>query len=301
VQLHSFDLDVIPNSGGDDVLSGSGFAKLWSRGQAAEPALVKRAAASLLANPGKRIDQIIAILEESRKTASAAAAPVVAAQLVEAYSFAGQYAKAKQIGEELIKSLPESATALQSALRPTYASGDRQAADQMVSASLPRFKDDVSALRMVAAVALTFGDADRCISITKGIVDSGRAEPSDYNQLAWADLIAGKVTAASIETANKGVAAANPSTAILHTFAAVAAEIGREAEARAALLQRMKLAGADEPDDDEWYVFGRIAEQYGLLDEAETMYRRLAKPKIEAVIPVTSYGLAQRRLKAMGK
>jgi hypothetical protein len=63
----------------------------------------------------------------------------------------------------------------------------------------------------------------------------------------------------------------------------------------------MKLAGADEPDDEEWYVFGRIAEQYGLLEEAEAMYRRLAKPKNEAVIADTSYGLAQRRLKAMGR
>lgn len=291
----------IPNSGGDDALAGSRFAKLWSRSQAADQALVKRAAASLMTNPGKRIGRITAILEESRKTATTAAAPVVAAELAQAYLFAGQHAKAMQIGEELMKSLPESATALDIALRSAYASGDRKAADRILDANLPRFKDDIAALRMVASVALGFGDADRCIAITKAIVDSGRAEATDYNQLAWADLVAGKVTAASIETASKGITPANPSPAILHTLAAVAAEIGRGSDARATLLQRMKLEGADQPDDEEWYVFGRIAEQYGLLDEAETMYRRLTKPKNEAAIPATSYGLAQRRLKAMGK
>ena len=91
------------------------------------------------------------------------------------------------------------------------------------------------------------------------------------------------------------------STALLHTLAAVAAEIGREGEARTTLLERMKLEGADEPDDAEWYVFGRIAEQYGLGSDAETMYRKLSKPKDESAIPVSSYALAQRRLKAMGK
>jgi hypothetical protein len=59
--------------------------------------------------------------------------------------------------------------------------------------------------------------------------------------------------------------------------------------------------GAAEPDDEDWYVFGRIAEQYGFKQEAASMYRRLAKPRNELAIAATSYGLAQKRLAAMGK
>ncbi len=83
-------------------------------------------------------------------------------------------------------------------------------------------------------------------------------------------------------------------------LAAVDAELGKEADARATLLQRMKGLGSPEPDDDEWYVFGRIAEQYGLTQEAATMYRKLARPRNELMIASSSYGLAQKRLKAMG-
>jgi hypothetical protein len=64
-------------------------------------------------------------------------------------------------------------------------------------------------------------------------------------------------------------------------------------------LQRIKATGEDEPDDDDWYVFGRIAESFGLKQEAAAMYRRLERPKLDIAIPATSYGLAQRRLKGL--
>jgi hypothetical protein len=56
----------------------------------------------------------------------------------------------------------------------------------------------------------------------------------------------------------------------------------------------------DEPDDSEWYVFGRIAENFGLSEEATAMYRRLIKPSNERLIASSCYALAQQRLKAMG-
>jgi hypothetical protein len=56
----------------------------------------------------------------------------------------------------------------------------------------------------------------------------------------------------------------------------------------------------EEPNDDFWYTFGRIAEQYGERDIAVTDYRKLEKPKLAMGIPSSSYLLAQTRLKAMG-
>ena len=56
----------------------------------------------------------------------------------------------------------------------------------------------------------------------------------------------------------------------------------------------------DEPDDDYWYAFGRIAEQYGERNAAISDYRKLEKPKEATMIPTSSWQLAQNRLKVMG-
>jgi hypothetical protein len=56
----------------------------------------------------------------------------------------------------------------------------------------------------------------------------------------------------------------------------------------------------DEPDDDYWYAFGRIAEQYGERETAIADYRKLEKPKQALALSTSSYRLAQMRLKAMG-
>ena len=114
--------------------------------------------------------------------------------------------------------------------------------------------------------------------------------------------MAGKVTATTLSIASKGnLLAGNEASGLLHTLAAVDAEAGKEADARALLLQRIKIMGSDEPDDEDWYVFGRIAEQYGFNQEAASMYRKLAKPRNELAIESSSYGLAQKRLAAIGK
>jgi hypothetical protein len=58
----------------------------------------------------------------------------------------------------------------------------------------------------------------------------------------------------------------------------------------------MKLDGSPEPLDADWYVFGRIAEEYGLTKDASAMYRRLERPKTDLRLAASSYALAQRRL-----
>lgn len=55
----------------------------------------------------------------------------------------------------------------------------------------------------------------------------------------------------------------------------------------------------DEPDDNYWYAFGRIAEQYGERDIAIANYSRVTKPEKAYEIPISSYRLAQLRLQAL--
>ena len=56
----------------------------------------------------------------------------------------------------------------------------------------------------------------------------------------------------------------------------------------------------DEPDDDYWYAFGRIAEQFGEREIAISDYKKLEKPKHVLETPTSSYTLAQMRLRVLG-
>jgi hypothetical protein len=61
-------------------------------------------------------------------------------------------------------------------------------------------------------------------------------------------------------------------------MSALMAEIGKTAEARALSLRAMDLRELDEPNDACWYVFGRIAEQFGLSEVALEDYARIVRP-----------------------
>jgi hypothetical protein len=84
----------------------------------------------------------------------------------------------------------------------------------------------------------------------------------------------------------------------LHTLGCVYAEMGNTKEAREVLIQAMDALKLDEPEDNSWYAFGRIAEQYGETSVAAADYKRIKKPKQAAEIAGSSYRLAQLRLAA---
>ena len=67
------------------------------------------------------------------------------------------------------------------------------------------------------------------------------------------------------------------------------------------LVQAMDSLNLDEPNDNYWYAFGRIAEQYGERATALAIYARVAKPERSEEIGYSSYHLAQVRLQALQK
>ena len=87
---------------------------------------------------------------------------------------------------------------------------------------------------------------------------------------------------------------------ILHTLASLYAEAGNTKDAREVLLRAMDDWNLDEPNEEIWYVLGRIAEQYGERDIAIADYRRLTKPKNAIALPTSTWQLAQIRLKVLG-
>jgi len=103
-----------------------------------------------------------------------------------------------------------------------------------------------------------------------------------------------------ISNAIKSTQLAKDNPHILHTLGCLYAETGKTTDGRELLLRAMDDLNLDEPNDDFWYAFGRIAEQYGERDIAIADYQKLQKPKYALEIPTSSYTLAQMRLKALG-
>jgi hypothetical protein len=85
--------------------------------------------------------------------------------------------------------------------------------------------------------------------------------------------------------------------AVLHTLACIDAQAGKSSQARDLLLKATDAIHIEEPNDQVWFGFGLIAEQYGVRDAAEDMYGRVEKRKVD--YPGTSYDIAQRHLTAL--
>jgi transglutaminase-like putative cysteine protease/tetratricopeptide (TPR) repeat protein len=285
--------------GGDDVLSGPPFARLWEQGEEGSAEQIRVAAVSLLADEPTAWNLALPILDKAVHSGTASSSEFATLALAQAY-ISGKDPKSAAVTEQLLKAHPRSETALTLGLEGAYISGGKKAADHFLELNMPRFDQDFEALRAVASMAMVYDDTDRSIALTQSMIDAGQARSEDFNRIAWASLMAGKVTSKTLELSNRGILlSGNQATGLLHTLAAVDAELAREGEARQTILQRMKALGSLEPDDDDWYVFGRIAEQFGLNDAAKSMYSKLERPKNDLYIPVSSYGLAQRRLRAL--
>ena len=103
------------------------------------------------------------------------------------------------------------------------------------------------------------------------------------NNLAWAAVASGSVNQQALDDALSAVKRTKQeNAACLHTLATVYAELGEAAEALENLRRGVEIH-AERIDGADWYVFGRIAKQYGLDEVAAGLYRKVpAKQAVAA-------------------
>jgi len=119
------------------------------------------------------------------------------------------------------------------------------------------------------------------------------------NNLAWAAVASGDVNQQALDDALSAVKRTKQeNAACLHTLATVYAELGKTAEALENLRRAVEIRGG-QIEEADWYVLGRIAEQYGLDAVAAGLYRKV--PAKQALAADDVYVLAQRRLKKVGR
>jgi tetratricopeptide (TPR) repeat protein len=287
--------------GGDDPLGGPVFPRFWIKGQAADARKMKLAAASILVGTKPTAAQGIALLEEARKDAATEREKTnILLALATGYSVQDNFAKLLAVSSELLKQVPESRFAFVENMEALMALGRYDEAIALAGERLKLLDGDTDALRMKMETEANCGDFAAARAVARKLVDQGKEDAEVLNEIAWFALFTGKVEDADIAAAIKSTQLASDNPHILHTLASLYADTGKAKEARDLLLRSMDDLNLDQPDDDYWYAFGRIAEQYGEREIAIADYRKLQKPKQILAVPTSSYRLAQMRLKALG-
>jgi tetratricopeptide (TPR) repeat protein len=287
--------------GGDDPLGGPGFPRFWIKGQAADARKMELAAASLLVGYKGTSAQGVKLLEQELKDASSdREKPNILLALARGYANEDRYAELLQVSSQLVKQVPESKSAFLENIMALIQLKRYDEAIALADERLKLLEGDTDALRMKVLVESSRSDFVAARALARKMVDQGKGDAELLNEIAWFALFTGKVSDDDIATAIKSTQMAKDNPHILHTLACLYAETGKTKEARDLLMHSMDELSLDEPDDDYWYAFGRIAEQYGERDAAIANYRKLQKPKQPMALPSSSYQLAQTRLKVLG-
>ncbi len=287
-------------AGGDDPLSGATFPRFWTKGKDADPTTMKLAAASILTVYKETAAQGLAVLEPARGSARNDVEKTnILLAVLEGYARLDRTEDALAVAVEVARQYPESERIFQGRSFSLRALSRFEEADRLADDRLKRIPGDLAAMRVLVWSATDRGDYVKAHALAQNIIDESKAEPADLNNVAWYSLFTGKVGPSDIEDALKAAQLSNNNASDLHTLGCVYAEVGKTKEAREVLIQAMDVLNLDEPDDNYWYAFGRIAEQYGERDAALANYARVTKPKRASEIPSSSYHLAQVRLQSL--
>jgi transglutaminase-like putative cysteine protease/tetratricopeptide (TPR) repeat protein len=284
--------EIVGSFGGQDPLRETPFARLWASGKGD----VELAAAALCAE-GPQTEKATEVLEAARAKATAEQQILLDHALALASTVEPDPPKELLAAVTRLEAeVPASSIARSLALRTLWEAGRYDAVRAKVTQILTKDPNE-PLLPMLAEAELTLGHYAEAMRVGERLIASGKADAGDYNNQAWRSLFAGTVTDRELGYALRAVTAAPEDAGTLNTLAAVHADMGHTADAREMLAKVLSLRPGGKPNDADWYVVGRVAEQLALLDEARAAYGRIAKP--EKVRSGTEYDLAQKRLQGL--
>ena len=294
--------DGISGENNDDKYAGNPFPRFWTQEyENLDANKMTLAAASLLVQNRSTATRGISILEQAKSIGIIdAESENIDLALISGYFQVKDYEKVMIPIKALEQKTPSSKRVFFAQLDALRAQKKFDEANSLARNKLSRNPEDIDALRALcrnSSLQLRFEEAYNYALKAQA---NGNSAPSDFNQLAWLSLFFPRANGPDIESALKASQLVPNSFPIQHTLGSVYAEIGKTKEARELMLQIMDSAGLDQPDGSIWYVFGRIAEQYGERDIALANYAKAPPPKNASFDETTIYRLAQNRVKILG-
>ena len=286
--------------GGDDPLGGPVFPRFWTKGEAPDARRMKLAAATILVGSKPTVAQGVPILEAALKDATGDRERTnIRIALAVGYLIQNNFTSLLEVSSPLLKDEPESKTAFIDNVLALMGLGRYDDALALADERLKLLENDSDAYEMKMEIEADRGNFAAARGWAQKLADLGKEDAMLLNNETWYALFTGKVEQADIAKAIRATEMEKDAPYILHTLACLYAEVGNTKDAREVLLRAMDDWNLDEPNDDVWYVLGRIAEQYGERDIAIADYRKMEKPKEPLSLPTSTWRLAQMRLKAM--
>jgi tetratricopeptide (TPR) repeat protein len=170
----------------------------------------------------------------------------------------------------------------------------------MIRGRLAEKPDDVAALSSQARLAAIHLDFDLHFSTCQQLEEIEEATGSTYNQWAWLHLFREPVAKEALGLAERAAQLTDyKEWDALHTLASVYASAGLPEAAYKTIVHGISLKPDQQPSAADWYVLGRIAEEYGFRDDARDYYSRVGTPEPDGG-PTTAL-LTQGRLDHLAK
>lgn len=283
----------------DDPLEGKPFAALWSKSKATASADEIRIAAASLATDALAWKKSEPILLAGRDVAqSDGEKAAIDLTLVTIHEGQKEWSKMLDVASRLIAAHPDSPTAFSTYIDALLRNGKTTEATALATQRLERLPNDRDAVHAHALSAAQAGDYTAAQQYALEVVEKLRAKPEDFTFAAWVALFTGQQFERAIEHAQHvSKEKARDGGSSMHALAGLYAATGRSVEARTALLKGLDAAHRGTLQDGDWYILGRIAENYGVNDYAISAYRKVKKQTGVATVSE----LAQRQLDGLVK
>ncbi len=286
-----------------DPLSGHVVRRLWEKGRHGTAEEVRLAAVCTLAMDKDEKEAMEAVraalnskLPELQMSAVAQSAAIGAARRKD-------WAMQDQASARLLSLYPNSLIAQNGRVGSLITSGKLQMALQTVEAAIMKYPDDLNLPSRKLYILNRLGRSTEFEALMADRIARGKANPGDFNNLAWWHVVQGKIDAQTLDYARRAIMGTGASSsAAHHSLATVLAESGRTAESLEFLLKAVGMRDEEAPNGADWYLLGRIAEQLGENPAAESYYRRVEPDRGELDQGEDGCpALAKRRLEVLKK
>jgi len=277
--------------------SGTPFGRIWWTAEHDNPAAVRLAAAALAAE-GSTPQKAIPILLDAMKADDRKPQRLqIDRALARAYRQTGRPEQLLETAERILAQSSNALEGLEHKLTALWDLGRNDDVRRFLKARFDRADLGTETEELLAWHAGKIGEFAVSEEHLRPLVERGRASPRSYNELAWNSIFVKGADDRALDyahRANRRTLHRDPT--YLHTLATVCAELGHAADALENLHRSLDARGCT-PENDDWYVLGRIAEHCGLADAAAELYRKVRRP--ERPFANDTWVLAERRLKGL--
>ncbi len=296
---HLFEASRKPEEG--EPLSGHVVRRLWEKGRQGTAEEMRLAAMCVLAMEKEEQEAMDAVRVAMQSKLTAPQMGSVARSAALGASLRRDLVTREQATALLVSLYPDSISGLNRRIDSLVASGKWKLALDTVESALAKHPDDQDLPSRKLYLLHRLGQFAEAEALMADRVARGKANPGDFNNLAWWRVVKGKVDPETLNQARKAILGTGASSSPAHhTLATVLAEAGRTAEALELLLKALGMRDEENPTGADWYLLGRIAEQLGETTAAKSYYLRVKPDRDE--LDEGEFGcpaLAKRRLEAL--